>query len=830
MNGSQVLRMLWRDVRFHPLLWGLSLFGVAMGVGGWLGMEGATGRAESAFKSSLNATFGNATHVVESRTGPLSSSSFFRLAQSFSGPLTPVLESYGRIEEAADDENAPYLRVIGMDALSYGQFQTGIRRSNVPFDQFLAGKPVVVLSRDMQSRFDNNDQIMLTMNGVRRSLTVIGFLKDRTRRRTILMDVGLMQTEFNFRNELTRVLFRQEGERLEESVEQNLGKEAVLFPTGRRTRSVRSMLSSFQWNLRALSFLALFVGGFLVYSTMYLYASRQTGMISLLKTMGTSDRSICALLFGGLGLLGVVGSTLGLVIGVLLSGPMSTLVQGTVNRLYVPLFSTGQGISFSRLLAGFFLGLTMTFVGGFKPVWDRLGVPPRAWQRDRTSGNSAPSRTKLLALIGGIAWIAAAGLLLSVEHIVAGFASCFLIAAGGSLISPLALNLISRLPTAGLWSRMVTRNIRFYGARTSVMVAVLVAAFSLVFSVSFMVDSFRDSVNQWIHSVVQADHYVRSVPEGTVRESVPLKDEFLKKLRRLDGVSAVGVLAEKTVLTADGKPLTIRGIQPDVLRGRLDFQFNRTADDPWQLLSSGRIWLSEPGAFRLNRSVDDALQVPISGGASRSLRIGAIFNDYSTEWAVAYMDLSLMSSLYDDVTVSSAAIFTEGADVRARIADLADTHGYFLESNDRIKQEAMAEFDRTFAVTDVMEIVASLVAGIGLLILLISFTQSRAWIFGRMSAAGASRTQLTGLIAGESAMITFVAFLVSIPTGLYLSYVLLRVINRQSFGWLIPFQVRVAPVGTVFLLLLLTLSVALIYPVYKLLTVSLSDLLAEGRS
>ncbi len=824
------LRMIWRDIRFHPLLWGLSLLGIATGVGGWLGMEGATKQAESAFESSLSATFGNATHVVENRTGPLTETTYFRLARSIPDPVTPILESYGRLPVENGSERIRFMRVIGIDALSYGAFQTGIRQSDIPFDAFLAGKPTAVLSQDLQEQFDRNDQFSLTVNGERTTLEVVGFLSDSSRQRTILLDVGFMQSHFSFSEELSRVLVNHRSSTPMEQIKNQLGSDAVLFPTGRRTRSVRSMLRSFQWNLRALSFLALFVGGFLVYSTMYLYASRHTDMISLLKTMGTSDRSICFLLFGGLGVLGLAGSFLGVVIGILLSGPLGQLVRGTVNNLYLPLFTTGQSLSVGRILLGFGLGLLMTFVGGFKPVWDRIGVPPRAWTRGGTEHESTLFRPQVLFVVGVASWLLASVLFLGVHHILAGFASCFLIAFGGSLMSPLVLNLVSRIPRGGLWTRMATRNIRFYGAQTSVMVAVLVAAFSLVLSVSFMVDSFRDSVDQWINSVVQADHYVRSVPQGNVREEVALNASFLEQLRETAGVEAVGLLAEKTIMIGEGKPLTLRGIQPDVLRGRLDFQFNETDGDPWKQLEKGRIWLSEPGSFRLGRSVGDTLNLPVSNGASRPFRIGAVYNDYSTEWAVAYIHLSRMKSLYDHVTVSSAALFTKGSGVRSRLQNLADRHDHYLESNERIKKEAMAEFDRTFAVTDVMELVASLVAGIGLMILLISFTQSRAWIFGRMSAVGSSRRQLSGLITGESFLISVVAFLVSVPTGLYLSFVLLRVINRQSFGWLIPFQIRFAPVGNVLILLLMTLLLALVYPVFKMCTVSLTDLLMEGRS
>ncbi len=796
-------------------------------------MEAASNRAIRAFETSIETTFGNATHVVESRTGPLTGALYDRLRENTDLVMTPVLETYGRIG-SGDGDTDETVRVNGVEPSGYLKFRSEDQKSSLPGEGELSNRPLVVLSSDFRNRYGRGDRISLTVNAIERPLRVAGFLPDKQTRRTVLIGLAYLQKQFGKEGTLTRILIRVDEDDSPDEVRNQIGEDAVLYPVGRRTRSVRSMLDSFRWNLRALSFLALFVGGFLVYSTMYLYASRQTSMISLLKTLGTSDMEICVFLFGGLAVLGVFGSLLGIGIGLVFAGPLEKLVRGTVDQLYVPLFSEHQSISGSVVFVAFLLGLGTTLVGGFKPIWNRLGTPPRSWESHPGRREDENGHSFAYFSIGLGCFAGSSVLFLAIDHILAGFLSCFLIALGGSLMSPLLLNAVSRIPVGGTWSRMARRNVRFYGSRTAVMTAVLVAAFSLVLAVSFMVDSFRSTVDGWVESVVRADYYVRAVPEGSDRRKLALDEQFIENVREEKGVEAVGLLGETTVITKGGEPLTIRGIEPDVLHGRLHFQFNETdGGDPWKALEQGKVWLSEPGAYRLQRSAGDLLELPVSGGEQTSVRIGGVFNNYSTEWALVYMDLAVMRKRYRNVTISSAAVFADNDDdrheVRQRLSNLCDRFGYYLETRDGIRRRAMKQFDRTFAVTGVMEVVASLVAALGLLILLISFTRSRAWIFGRLSAVGASRSLLAGLVSGEVALISVTAFLAAVPTGLYLSYVLIRVINRRAFGWLIPFQLRWSPVLTLLFLLSFTVVLSLAYPIYHLFNTPLSDLLEEGR-
>lgn len=809
-------RLVLRDFRFHPILWGLSILGIAIGVGGWIGMESATRQAMDAFETSLTTTLGQGSHVVEPRRGRLSQEVYFDLARSIDQPITPILETDARLNTRS---GTVMVRVLGIDPLSYGGFQTSDTSLEIPVDQMVTGERTLLVTRDLSTR--PGDIVKLTYGTKQYRYQINTVLDDPDLRKTVWMDLGRFQLDLAERGSLSRIMLYLKDDDLER-VKQIVDKRGLVLPRGQRTRSVRSIVSAFHWNLRALSYLSLFVGAFLVFSTMFLYSTRQRRMVSLLKTVGVSNRYISLILFGGLGLMGVIGSSMGLGVGWVLSGPMGSLVQGTVDQLYLSLSATGDNLTLTTAFFGWGLGLGMSFLGGVGPLISQLDTPYRAWvQREQSIDDTNHWRNPCL-----LAWVICwTGALISFglfSGVLAGFVACFLVALGGSFLGPVLIGSNLNIPFPGLWNRLAGRNIRFYGSTTAVMVAVLVSAFSMVLSVTILVDSFRGSVYDWIDRVVRADYYVRSAPGPETRDKPPLSQEFLKTIRNdLKGHGELSALYEQTIFTKKGNPITIRGINPEVLEGRLNFQFRESVGDPWQRLREGKLWISEPGAYRLSLSTGDHLDEVAEMSDSRPLRVGAIYNEYGTEWASGYVSKQRFRELFGPSRPESIALFLDDPSLDEIIIKRARQYGYVWESRTNLRTRALKQFDRTFAVTDLMNGVAVVVAGVGFLILLLSFFEMRSRLWGRLSAIGVSRQQITSMIFRESGMIAFYATLVSIPTGIFLAWILIYVINRRSFGWLIPMKWSGGPFLMLGGLVALTVVISIAGPLYRLWTTSI---------
>ena len=75
--------------------------------------------------------------------------------------------------------------------------------------------------------------------------------------------------------------------------------------------------------------------------------------------------------------------------------------------------------------------------------------------------------------------------------------------------------------------------------------------------------------------------------------------------------------------------------------------------------------------------------------------------------------------------------------------------------------------------------------------------------FGMLRHVGVTRGQVLRVLALEGALATGHALLVGLATGLLVSLVLVRVVNRQSFHWTMDFSVPVVLIGTLCIVLLL---------------------------
>jgi putative ABC transport system permease protein len=98
-------------------------------------------------------------------------------------------------------------------------------------------------------------------------------------------------------------------------------------------------------------------------------------------------------------------------------------------------------------------------------------------------------------------------------------------------------------------------------------------------------------------------------------------------------------------------------------------------------------------------------------------------------------------------------------------------------------------FNQTFAVTQVLRVIAVLVAVIGIALNLTVLIKEREREIGTMRAVGVSRPQICRLIIWESLLVGIAALLLGLVTGGALSIVLTEVINKAFFGWTIPLQV-----------------------------------------
>lgn len=172
---------------------------------------------------------------------------------------------------------------------------------------------------------------------------------------------------------------------------------------------------------------------------------------------------------------------------------------------------------------------------------------------------------------------------------------------------------------------------------------------------------------------------------------------------------------------------------------------------------------------------------------------------------------------WHDTAISSLALLTApGVDVDQVVAELqtalTDVQELSIRSNQGIRQGSMEIFDRTFAITAALRLLATIVAFIGVLSALLSLQLERTRELGVLRATGMGLRQMWQMILLETGLMGALAGLLAMPTGYVLAWILIYIINVRSFGWTLQMDLQPGYFLQALMVAVVSALLAAIYP------------------
>jgi len=151
------------------------------------------------------------------------------------------------------------------------------------------------------------------------------------------------------------------------------------------------------------------------------------------------------------------------------------------------------------------------------------------------------------------------------------------------------------------------------------------------------------------------------------------------------------------------------------------------------------------------------------------------------------MQLSDYQALTGDINVNTAALWLQ-ADVSAEqmVAELnALSFGDAVEisQSSEIRQLSLEIFDRSFAVTYLLEAVAVIIGLLGVAASFSAQTLARAKEFGMLRHIGMLRRQIFRMLAAEGGLLAVLGVILGFIIGWGISLILVFIVNPQSFHW-----------------------------------------------
>jgi putative ABC transport system permease protein len=837
MMGRQLARIAVRHLARHPWQLGLAVLGIALGVAVAVSIDLANESARRAFSMATVAVTGRATHQVVGGPSGLPDD-FYRVLKVELGArlAAPVLSG----DVAAADRPGRTFTVLGVDPFAEAPFRpyleaegvratgtaesgssapgaaAGERRDPPPRDRLstvaaLVTRPGAILVARPTARelgLGVGDRLAVRAAGIRRELTVAGLLDpgdDASARALdglLVTDISSAQEIFGAAGRLGRVDLivadDEAGRALLARITRALPPGAELVAAGARAGTTAQMIRAFQWNLTALSLLALVVGMFLIYQTMTFSVVQRRPLIGALRAIGVTRAEIFALVMIEAALIGVVGTAAGLALGLGLARGLLALVTRTINDLYFVLSVRDVALDPLALAKGVLLGVGATLAAALAPALEATGAPPRVVMSRGALESGARRMVPRVTWLGGGLLAGGAGILALPGGIAGGFAGLFVLMIGCALVAPAAALGLLRLlhPVAatafGTLGRLATRGIVASLSRTAVAIAALMIAVSAAIGVGIMIASFREAVVSWLEGTLRADVYVSAPSLVGNRPDATLEPALVARLAAAPGVARAGT-SRSVLVPGPGGPVQVVALDVDPGRpprwrfrdGGADAIWAGDRDD-----ATGGVIVSEPYANRHGARVGAAVRLHTDRG-DHDFRVDGVFYDYGSSAGVVVMSRRTYDRFWDDRRVSGVAIeAAPGADLGALMAALreraAGDQEVVVRSNRALREASLEIFDRTFAITSVLRTLTVAVAFIGMLAALMALQLERAREMAVLRTLGLTPRQVWGLVTAETGLMGLLAGVLAVPGGLVLAGILVFVINRRSFGWTMP--------------------------------------------
>jgi putative ABC transport system permease protein len=658
------------------------------------------------------------------------------------------------------------------------------------------------------------DVIGVQVGGRVERLQIVGTLPAaRAGQVTAVMDLGYAQWRLDRLGRLSRIdLQLASGNPVQLAGQWQLPAGVSLQTAEDAATRVSNLSRAYRVNLNVLAMVALFTGAFLVYSLQAQAVAARRTQLAFLRVIGTTGGEVQRLLVLESIVLGVIGAAIGIGLGLLVAGAALRLLGGDLGGGFFAGVQPALQFETTAALLFFTLGVGAAAVGGWLPARDAAGSEPAlalkagsGLDRDVRPRRRWPAAA-LLALALLLLWLPPLGgipvgayLSIALLLVMAIIAKPLIAPA---LFEPLQRWLARRpLPgNAAPWWLAATRlaaTPRF----AAIGAAGIVASFALMVAMATMVASFRVSVDQWLARVLPADLYVRAATAaagslGGTTAAFSADDQRLlaahPQVARAEFSSNL-----KISLDAARAPvsLIVRPVDRNDAARRLPLTGAALA---WRDGQPPPAWVSEAIVDIYGARVGEQIRLPIAGGEQAFL-VAGVWRDYARQFGAIIIDVADYERLAGAAVPTEAALWLRpGASTVAVIADLQpQLHARSAEfaSAGEIRAISLRIFDRSFAVTYVLEMAAIVIGLTGIAATFSAQAIVRMREFGMLRHLGVTRGQILSLLAIEGLLVTLLAIVLGLIVGLAIAWILVVFVNPQSFHWTMGFSVPIVLVA-----------------------------------
>ncbi|MDK2792590.1 MAG: putative transport system permease protein [Deferribacteres bacterium] len=810
-----ILIIVFRNLREEKLFSIISIFGVALGVGLFLSILSSTQSAIESMTSDIKKLNPIAKYEIKSKFDSYINENILEKLYEKNIRAYPVI----RIDTVA--ENDLIVPVIGIDTLKIlknGNFE--FQGASIDLQSFFENIDAAVLTEDIANRLNvKKGDIFYLTSKEKLKFTVAGILQDESIPSGVYQDIGNFQEKFKISGKISKIDVDINEADLE-NVKNILDNDLQIFKKSSLVQNQTEILKSFKMNLYFISFIAFLVGFFMLFNTIFITVVKKREQIGTLRALGASKPQILMIFVTQSLLLGVIGSISGVFLGQFVSIYSFAVMEDTISTIFKPVYIKNIFVFNKYTIYSVVLGVIISLFSSIFPSIEATKVRPTETIRKGTFELKFRKYFFAGFILGVI--LIFSGIMVSFidykskyfDQLYLSYLGVFLILLGfcaaaffylEKLLVLLEKTIKRFFKTVGIisFADIYSSSYRFAIALISVSIST-----ALIISMVTLIDSFKTSLSDWIDDNLRADIFIKSSSCSSNFCFEPLEEDVLQKIKTLDEVEAVstframpGTFKGKNILFGFGEERVVKKHHDGIEN------FNVTKS----------VAISEYLKVKYGIDKGDYIDIDTPKGTEK-FKVREVFTSYSTTNGFIIFDNSFQKKYWGELKFTQISIYLKkGANPDNVIAELEDlinkNKSLDIYNNLTIRQKVIKIFDKSFAITYAIQLIALIVSLLGVGNMLYAVSLERRKEISILKYLGSSNKLLVKIYTFSATVIGILGTIYgSIPGGI-LSIIIIRVVNTKSFGWTIEFDVRYFKLFILLLILIIFVSIAGFLPV-----------------
>ncbi len=529
--------------------------------------------------------------------------------------------------------------------------------------------------------------------------------------------------------------------------------------------------------------IALFVGSFLIVNTFSILVAQRGRELALFRALGASRRQVVRSVLVEAFAIGLIGSTLGLLLGFGLAQALKAIFAA------FGLDTGGMGLTLElrTVLVSYAVGLGVTAVAAYLPARRAGKVPPVAALRDDVAMPEGSLRRRLLIGVS-LMVLGGAGMLVGLFATVSNGAW---IVGGGALLVLLGAALISPVIGRPLMAVLGGAFRRLYGAvgvlagqnavrnprRTAATASALMIGLALVSAMAVIGQSAKASVDNAIAKTVQADYVVSNAI------GVPFSPTIAEQVQRVPGVESVARFRFATA-EVDGERSSIVASDPADLAQTLDVTM--VEGELTDLRGRDGVLVASDRADRDQLAIGDTVPITLPNGTTR-FRVDGIYEEGPVLASNFLVTLDALEAGGVTPADNYAYVLREpGADADQVTAGIErvieDLPTVTLKDQAEFAAEQRGPVDQLLTLIYGLLGLAVVIAVLGIVNTLALSVIERTREVGLLRAVGLSRRQLRRMVRLESVAIAVLGASLGVVLGVVFGLVLLQAASDDGLS------------------------------------------------